>query len=114
MSLASLLNATAAVYAPTRSTDGIGSTKEVWAVSIASLSCRISAVSLRERELSGATGTEVTHRMYCLPNATAIAEGDEVRVSSTVYKVTAVNDVDRMAHHWEIDLKEHRPDRHGR
>ena len=113
MSLSGLLNQTASHYSMTQTTNEIGATRSVPAL-VQSFACRIAARSAYERQMSGSVGVMISHRLYCSPLGTAIGEADEIRVGTTVYDVIFVNNVDAMSHHWQIDLAERRPDRHGR
>lgn len=111
---AGLLNTTASVWRTLARQNDIGAIEKTFRQIIISLPCRIRQLKATEIvPVADVDGVVLTHRLYCNPD-TAIQVGDEVRVGSTVYRVGAVNDVDLAGAHWQIDLFESRPDRHGR
>lgn len=107
MSFASLLNQTATIQRQTPTVDDSGGRVE-GAITETEIACRIRPLSARERAMSGAEGTDVTHRMYCA--ACSISEADRVVVGSTTYEVEFVNrnPGGSSAHHYEVDLREYR------
>jgi len=104
MSFSGQLTQQATIYRTTQTRDAIGGVVDTWSAIISLAPCLVQARSARERYTAGATGVDVTHRMYMLPQTTAIVEKDEAQVGSVRYKILFVNNV--RDHHLEIDLQE--------
>jgi hypothetical protein len=114
MSFAGLLNATATAYRNTFTQNAMGANVTARAAVVTAFKCRVRQLSASERAMSMSRGTELTHRLYKVPSAVEVAEGDEVEVGTTIYDVLSVYDAGGgQGHHMEIDLRERRPDRHG-
>lgn len=105
-----LYNQTGQVYRQSETVDSMGGVTKNMAAYGDAFPCRIRAMSARERNMSGSTGVDVTHRLYCAASVT-IAEADEVRIGTTVYHVEFVNNPHGAGHHLEVDLRERRPGR---
>lgn len=108
MSFASLLNETATIQQQTPTVDDAGGKVE-GAITETDIACRIRPLSARERAMSGAEGTDVTHRLYCAAGVT-ITEADRVVVGATTYQVEFVNrnPAGSKSHHYEVDMREYR------
>jgi hypothetical protein len=106
MSITHLLNKTGIVYRPTVTMSDTGGFDRTEAVLIAALRCRLEALSGSEREMRGATGVLVTHRLYCDVPTAAITEKDEIVIDSVRYRVKFVDNVQELGHHEEILVEE--------
>lgn len=114
MSFSTLLNQTGTFYGVTWTQDDMSGNRPA-RDSGTSIACRVRALSspglpAGKRIDSAGNVTVISHRMYCSP--CAIAEGDELVVGSVTYDVMFVNRVPGglTAHHYEVDLRERRPD----
>jgi len=106
MSFPNLLNQTATINTQTPTVDDLGGRVE-GTVTSTDVQCRIRMLSAHEREMSGAQGTDATHRMYCKP--CTITEADTLTdEDGTEYEIEWVNrKPGGMAnHHYEVDLRE--------
>ena len=109
MTFASLLNTTAIVKRPNFTEDTMGGEAASFSP-VATIRCRIQPMSGRERAMSGSTGVESTHKMFCLYSVDVRPE-DEVTSGGFVYQVTFVGDAAGQGHHLEVDLQRREPER---
>lgn len=104
MSVASLSNTTAIVQRKTLSRDAFGATKESWATS--------STISIMLQPLSGAKRNEydreewnVSHHGYA-SGTPSIVLGDRLSISSEIYLIRAVLDVDTAGSYLKLVLEQ--------
>jgi hypothetical protein len=115
VSFGALLNQTATVYSIIMTSDDLGGSRPTRTTVTSNLKCRVRALSspgkpAGQRADSAGNITVLSHRMYCPP--TTLAEGNEVEVGAVTYDVMFVNRIPGglINHHYEVDLRERRPD----
>jgi len=104
VSIESLLVSTVNVQAPTETRDAFGGYEESWANSIINMPCRIQPLSGSERFAMGKEGTDITHRLYCVPQT--ITESDRIVFGSRTFGVRAVRDTNELGRLMVVDCTE--------
>lgn len=113
MNISSMFNSLGQVYRSSLASDSIGATERTRTATGEAFLCRIRMLSGTERQVAGARGVDLSHRIYCSASVD-VTEEDEITIGSKTYRVETVNDVDLTGELLQIDCRETRPDRNGR
>jgi len=103
MSFQSLMNTTCDRQTVAVAQDAVGGQVETWTTAASEIPCRIRVLTERERMLLGREGVVGTHRIYTQGGAIAWSEHDRVILGGGTYDISAVNNVDEMDHHMQLD-----------
>lgn len=88
------------------STNAMGGNRKGYSTRIGSLSCRVSARNVNERDTYGKMTIREVWRLYCAGTSTnkAISASDRVLVGGVTYEVIAIRNPALQDHHLEIDM----------
>ena len=100
-------NSIVAVEQLTSAPSGMGERKS-YSTRIASLPCRLRAMSIREIDEFGKMTSRKIIRLYCSADtiSNAIVEIDRVIFGIRIFQIKAINNVDILDRHIQIDLLE--------
>lgn len=104
MSFDILLTHSGMLYRPATVEDTLGGGAREW-TALGAIPCRVRALSVGERAMSGGTGAASSHRLYCRPPLAFTPRAyDEITVSGERYRLTGINNADLQGRHLEIDM----------
>ena len=97
-----------------RSRDAYGTETDIWGDLLTGVPCMIQAASANERGMMGASGVEVTHRLFCESLSDNPTEADRILVgTATYYEIEMVDNPAGLGDHLEIMLREIRQGGYG-
>jgi len=111
MSFHSLMNTTVDVKTVARTRDVYGTWTETETNRYADMPCRIQPISGKEQAYYNSKRTRVSHRLFCEGTYIGITEQDVVVDTDSIrYDVKLVRNIDKMGHHFEIDMQQFKPE----
>ena len=106
MSFDTLMNISVTVQKVTRTKSRRGGVTETWSTRFSSMPVRVQPISGKEQLLYNSERTPVTHNMFVPGEYTGILESDRITYGSRTFEIQLVRDIDFMAHHYEVVLRE--------
>lgn len=111
-----MYNTEATIWERTKISDAYGGWSDVWDEKYVDIRCRwqpkqrITKKTGGEEGVYGKEAVVQTGRMYCSSKKYTITGDEQVEIDGQYYDIVYPRDVDKMGHHYEIDLEGIVPD----